>query len=475
MPRFLNMARMATPTVGTGSTIALGPGVEGFNTFADAGAIDGDVLYLAIEEETNNEPTTREVGYYTYRSNGGSSELITRTVLDSTSGGSPIDLKGLAQVFSTPVRQGLREILTADATFYVRTDGNDSNNGLTNTAGGAFRTIQNAVNVAYALDLNNHNVTIQVAEGTYSEDVSFFTPFVGNGFVTIIGDTVTPSNVTVSSAAWCFLASGYLAGGLLRGLKFVCPAGSALFALGGGFFDYMSCEFGDCTGGYHGVAVGTGASVGWSSNGTNIISGGAIAHLAAFGTGAVVGGSALSTINLVGTPNFSDAFVVCEGAGVDVENITFTGTGATGVRFHAEYNGQITPTFGSGINYLPGSLPGYVDDTSGYNQFRAFSSLGLGTVSSGTITALDFSNTFKPAARQWYYTNGGAHTFPAPTMDGYLRVLVTNNASAGVITFTGFTTKASPGDALTTTNGQKFLIEIFTINAISTYRVYALQ
>ena len=137
--------------------------------------------------------------------------------------------------------------------------------------------------------------------------------------------------------------------------------------------------------------------------------------------------------------------------------------------------GAIVPTFGSSATYLPGDQPGYIDDTSSYNQWSKISSRSLGTVSSGTITALALSNTDLPSVRQWYYTNGGAHTLPAPTMDGELRILVTNNASAGAITFSGFTTKASPGDALDTTNGHKFLIEIFTINAISTYRVYALQ
>ncbi|WP_025692597.1 complement C1q domain-containing protein [Paenibacillus zanthoxyli] len=58
---------------------------------------------------------------------------------------------------------------TADITYYVRTDGNDSNNGLSNTAGGAFKTIQKAVkSVPKHAD---HAVVINVAAGTYAEDV----------------------------------------------------------------------------------------------------------------------------------------------------------------------------------------------------------------------------------------------------------------------------------------------------------------
>ena len=74
-----------------------------------------------------------------------------------------------------------------------------------------------------------------------------------------------------------------------------------------------------------------------------------------------------------------------------------------------------------------------------------------------------------------YGTNHGAFTLTAPAADTAVDLLVTNDASAGAITFSGFTVSASTGDALTTTNGNKFLISVRRINGVSTYMIKALQ
>lgn len=74
-----------------------------------------------------------------------------------------------------------------------------------------------------------------------------------------------------------------------------------------------------------------------------------------------------------------------------------------------------------------------------------------------------------------YITNGGAFTITAPANDGHCLLLVTNNASAGTIIFSGFTVSADTGDALSTTNGSKFLISIVRVNGVSMYQIKALQ
>lgn len=92
-----------------------------------------------------------------------------------------------------------------------------------------------------------------------------------------------------------------------------------------------------------------------------------------------------------------------------------------------------------------------------------------GTVSSGTFTPAAANGNYQ------YYTNNGAHTLAAPAADCGIDVLVTNGATAGAITFSGFSVGANIGDPLTTTNLNRFLISIRRIATVSTYSIKALQ
>ena len=74
-----------------------------------------------------------------------------------------------------------------------------------------------------------------------------------------------------------------------------------------------------------------------------------------------------------------------------------------------------------------------------------------------------------------YMTNSGAFTITAPANDGSCILLVTNDGTAGSITFSGFSVGGTTGDSLTTTNGDKFSIQIWRINGTSGYRVAAHQ
>ncbi|MBX3583815.1 MAG: DUF2793 domain-containing protein [Rhizobiaceae bacterium] len=97
-------------------------------------------------------------------------------------------------------KRHIRDRLTANLALYVRTDGSDSNDGLADTSGGAFLTIQAALDfVLGTLDLGGYDVTINVAPGTYPGAISFASAQVGAGKVTLSGDTTTPANVTVGN------------------------------------------------------------------------------------------------------------------------------------------------------------------------------------------------------------------------------------------------------------------------------------
>jgi hypothetical protein len=89
----VNMAKVATATTGAG-TMTLGAAEAGFQDFAAAGVVDGDVVPYGIKDGD----TGFEVGIGTYTAAG---TQLTRTVSDSSNGGAAISLSGSAVVFVT--------------------------------------------------------------------------------------------------------------------------------------------------------------------------------------------------------------------------------------------------------------------------------------------------------------------------------------------------------------------------------------
>jgi hypothetical protein len=88
----------------------------------------------------------------------------------------------------------VREPLTAARHYYVRTDGSDSNTGLVNTAGGAFLTVQKAIDVAVELngaasDPDVIWVEIHVGTGTF-KGFEIVNPPVTCPFIYVTGNGV---------------------------------------------------------------------------------------------------------------------------------------------------------------------------------------------------------------------------------------------------------------------------------------------
>jgi len=91
MTKLFNLVSMWTPTTGS-ETISLGSAVTGFLSFANAGAVEGDIVSYGIREGDN-----REVGAGVYSS--ASATLTRETIYNSTNSGSAITLAGSAYVY----------------------------------------------------------------------------------------------------------------------------------------------------------------------------------------------------------------------------------------------------------------------------------------------------------------------------------------------------------------------------------------
>lgn len=251
---------------------------------------------------------------------------------------------------------GGREMLTANRTYYVRTDGNDSNTGLVNSAAGAFLTIQKAIDAAAALDCSIYNITIQLGAGTYVvTSIINLKSIIGSGTVTIIGDESTPGNVIIDGQGIVSLFSAVAVSYTtykLKGFKLYSSTSNCTFGIRsskGSNVEFQNLDFG--TGINQQLRADDGGAI--SCTGSYSISGGADNHVA--GVGGLIRIQAF-TITINGTPAFSTAFVTLSYLTMAIMNgITFVGS-ATGKRYEVTMNGICL--CGGSANYFPGNSAG---------------------------------------------------------------------------------------------------------------------
>lgn len=260
---------------------------------------------------------------------------------------------------SFPVTGGPREMLTANRTYYVRTDGNDGNTGLANTSGSAFLTIQKAIDTIYSmLDLAGYTATVQVGAGTYTGAVAINGRAVGQKSRTSIrltGDTTTPSNVVWSTTGGDCLDLFDGAMVVVGGFKMTASgAGTKLITLvrGSQILIDGAMEYGAAGGPWQLQSDGF-SYLQIAANYT--ISGGASAHVLASSGGTILFTGL--TVTLTGTPAFSSWFAAASYGGViTTAGMTYSGS-ATGSRYTAIGNGIIN-TNGGGATYFPGNSAG---------------------------------------------------------------------------------------------------------------------
>jgi len=262
---------------------------------------------------------------------------------------------GAVSLPSTP-RHG-REMLLADRTYYVRTDGDDSHDGLTDSAGGAFGTVQHALDIVYGtLDLGGRHVTIQLGNGTYSQSLSVGSPQVGAGSVTIRGNADNPALTVLQRTAPDSRLIGVSNSAILR-LAYVTlqSTTNTLLAttLGTIYVDAGVRFAGNAGVSDAQILAQVGGIVIVSASSYSIV-GNAGYHWRALLGGQISASNALVDVN---GRTFATAFAQGERLGmVSCLNASFTGA-ATGKRYTAILNGLVF-TGTSNANFLPGDTAG---------------------------------------------------------------------------------------------------------------------
>lgn len=259
----------------------------------------------------------------------------------------------------------LLESLTANRTYYVRTDGSDSNDGFSNTSGGAFLTLQKAMDViAETLDLGPYNVTVQIGDGTYGTRLTLKSYRASTGIVTFQGNATTPTNVLISTTTHCIATNsdattrGFFT---IKNMDLTTSGGCGLITYGRGCIvlinnvGFRSCSDIQCSAS-DGAVIGTTGNLRVSGGATVGFWAARQSHIKMF----------LRTITYSGTVAYSARnFTASEGGLLDVYGMTFTNGGiVTGTRFLAAGGGLIFTNAG-GANYVPGNVPGVADTANG--------------------------------------------------------------------------------------------------------------
>jgi hypothetical protein len=170
MTKLVNRAKMTTATTGTG-TITLGSAVDGFQTFADAGVANTNIVRYVLEDGSN-----WEIGLGTYSSTG---PTLTRGSIESNNADAAINLSGNAVVFLTAAAADLQELIDFSDTFTLPTTDGTSGQVLT-TNGSGVLTFQAAGGGASPLTISTQAATYTVVAADLGKVISCTASFTVN-------------------------------------------------------------------------------------------------------------------------------------------------------------------------------------------------------------------------------------------------------------------------------------------------------
>lgn len=248
---------------------------------------------------------------------------------------------------SAPV-SGWREMLQAARTYFVDPQqGDDAKDGL-GAGAEAFATLARAIAATRAIDTGGHDITIQCADGAYfqSTPAEITTPLVGCGRLILQGNSAAPELVVMEGAGEVISAS--TGDVILRGVTLQNSSATdpALVVTDLARVALDQVRFGPAGGHIR----QEGGSV--SLAGGCAIAGDATYHLH-LEAGARFDGNG-QEITLESTPDFSVAYMICDGLSHAIaQDMAFVGS-ATGQSYAVSANAVIV----AGATALPGDVAG---------------------------------------------------------------------------------------------------------------------
>lgn len=277
--------------------------------------------------------------------------------LQSAFGVQPISSGGTGATSAAAARLNLsvRQYANAGLILYVRADGNDANNGMTDSPAGAFKTLAQAVYAANLVDRSNISTLIKIGPGNFSGVyVGASSAFGGNFIFEGAGAGVTYVEANAGVSAFSLAACRVT----IKNLSVVAAQGSSNTYLIVGDHNCLVDLF-DITFGGNGVAPYV---LLYSANGGNIIIGNININgnfgygLYATYYGRIYVASQRTTFVNSSCQNY---FInVLTNSAVAWANTTVTGSlGGGGAKYYAGGNSTVS-TGGGGANSVPGVNPG---------------------------------------------------------------------------------------------------------------------
>lgn len=321
-------------------------------------------IWNVAEPRTVPDPSWGKDGDFAFKLDGGAFKVWDRTggawvlrdalVPDASITPAKLDAGSAAKRAAFMAALGAREVIAGNRMYFVRIDGDDANDGLTDSSGGAFATVQKAQDVVCSLDMGIYQVTIQIVDSTAYTAGATLGRYVGLLAPIIQGNSGTPASVTITTT------SGFTNDGgptwIIRNLKLVCSGGVALYALNQGVIKFSGIDFGAANVHIRPTLGGVIQAIG-----NYTISGAAAEHVFVDALG--ICGLVSVTCTLSGALAF-DYFVLASSMGlITAGGASFTGGTITGQRFFV-FRLSMINTEGGGVNVFPGDAAGTADAAS---------------------------------------------------------------------------------------------------------------